>query len=190
MEHCFYDVSGNRLTSKQNLIIEWSLKKVIIENDIMGLIVVEAGTLLFTPDICWVIISLHVLRSKGVERHVCEIVGRHGLGRAKSGSCSVSKVYWVVEKSSQHTNGGGVRKPSKGTSIALWWHEFYAVFSTKSMVKAAKSDIAIYQALEFRMGSVLQEECRDWLSEKECSDGIRGKTFETRKGSHDKCVKS
>jgi hypothetical protein len=57
---------------------------------------------------------------KGGERHVCEIEGRHGLGRAKSGSCSVSKVYWVVEKSSQHTNGGGVRKPSKGTSIALW----------------------------------------------------------------------
>jgi hypothetical protein len=156
----------------------------------MGLIVVESGTILITPDICWVIISLHVLGANGGERHVCEIAGRHGLGRTKSSSSSVSKVYWVVEKSSQHTNGGGVRKPSKGTSIALWWHEFYAVFSTKSMVKAAKSDISMYQALEFRMGSFLQVECRDWLSEKECSDGIIGKTFEARKGSHDKCVKS
>ncbi len=60
------------------------LKEVIIKNDIMGLIVVETGTILYTPDICCVIINLHVLGAKGVERNVCEIVGRHGLGRAKS----------------------------------------------------------------------------------------------------------
>ncbi len=52
MEHCFYDVSGNRLTSKQLVIIERRLKKVIIENDIMGLIGVKLGKKLFTPDIC------------------------------------------------------------------------------------------------------------------------------------------
>ena len=47
----FYDVSGNRLTSKQLVIIEIRLKIVIIENDIMGLIGVELGKKLFTPDI-------------------------------------------------------------------------------------------------------------------------------------------
>ena len=52
MEHCFYDVSGNRLTSKQLVIIEIRLKIVIIENDIMGLIGVELGKIIFTPDIC------------------------------------------------------------------------------------------------------------------------------------------
>ncbi len=54
MEHCFYDVSGNRLTSKQLVIIEIRLKIVIIENNIniMGLIGIELGKKLFTPDIC------------------------------------------------------------------------------------------------------------------------------------------
>ncbi len=76
----------------------------------MGLIGVELGKKLFTPDICWVIISLHVLGANGGERHVCEIEGRHGLGRTKRSSRSVSKVYRFVGKSLQHTNGGGSTK--------------------------------------------------------------------------------
>ena len=60
-----------------------------------------------------------------------------------------------------------VRKPSKGTSIALWRHEFYAVFTRKMRGKAAKNDIDIYQALEFRTGSDMPVECRVGLSEKE-----------------------
>ncbi len=60
-----------------------------------------------------------------------------------------------------------VRKPSKGTSIALWRHEFYAVFTQKLRGKAAKNDIDIYQALEFRTGSDMPVECRAGLSEKE-----------------------
>ncbi len=70
----------------------------------------EAGEILFIPDICGVIISRHVLGAKGVARHVCEIVGRHLTGNTKSGICSVSKVYRVVPIFSQHTNGGGCKE--------------------------------------------------------------------------------
>jgi hypothetical protein len=63
-----------------------------------------------------------------------------------------------------------VRNPSKGTSIALWQHEFYAVSTRKMRGKAAKNDIDIYQALEFRKGSDMPVECREGLlSEKERS---------------------
>ena len=41
----------------------------------MRLNFVEAGEISFKPDICGVVISLHVLGAKGVARHVCEIVG-------------------------------------------------------------------------------------------------------------------
>jgi hypothetical protein len=51
-----------------------------------------------------------------------------------------------------------VRKPP---SIALWRHEFYAVFSSKPRLKGGKKDVDIYQALEFRKGMELPEECRE-----------------------------
>ena len=54
-----------------------------------------------------------------------------------------------------------VRKPSKGLSIALWRHEFYAVFSSKPRLKGGKKDVDIYQALEFRKGIELPVECRE-----------------------------
>ena len=60
-----------------------------------------------------------------------------------------------------------VRKPSKGTSIALWQHEFYAVNTRKCRRNTAKQEIDIYQALEFRKGSDMPEECRAGLSEKQ-----------------------
>ena len=59
-----------------------------------------------------------------------------------------------------------VRKPSKGPSIALWRHEFYAVFSSKPRLKGGKKDVDIYQALEFRKGMELPEEFGEGLSEK------------------------
>jgi hypothetical protein len=60
-----------------------------------------------------------------------------------------------------------VRKPSKGTSIALWQHEFYAVNTRKCRGNTAKQEVDIYQALEFRKGSDMPEECRAGLSEKQ-----------------------
>ena len=60
-----------------------------------------------------------------------------------------------------------VRKPSKGTSIALWQHEFYAVNTRKCRRNTAKQEVDIYQALEFRKGSDMPEECRAGLSEKQ-----------------------
>ena len=63
-----------------------------------------------------------------------------------------------------------VRKPSDKTSIALWRHEFYAVYTSQSRVKAAKKDVDIYQAVEFRKGSDLPVECRAGLSAKQCTD--------------------
>ena len=60
-----------------------------------------------------------------------------------------------------------VRKPSKGTSIALWQHEFYAVNTRKCRRNTAKQEVDIYQALEFRKGSDMPEECREGLSEKQ-----------------------
>ena len=60
-----------------------------------------------------------------------------------------------------------VRKPSKGTSIALWQHEFYAVNTRKCRRNTAKQEVDIYQALEFRKGSDKPEECRVGLSEKQ-----------------------
>jgi hypothetical protein len=63
-----------------------------------------------------------------------------------------------------------VRKPSKGTSIALWRYEFFAVSARKWRIKAAESEVDIYQALEFRKGSDMPLECRAGLSEKEGED--------------------
>ncbi len=60
-----------------------------------------------------------------------------------------------------------VRKPSKGTSIALWQHEFYAINTIKCRRNTAKQEVDIYQALEFRKGSDMPEECRAGLSEKQ-----------------------
>ena len=94
-------------------------------------------------------------------------------GKTKSGICSVSKVYRVKPIFSKDTNGGGVRKPSKGPSIALWRHEFYAVFSSNPRLKGGKKEVDIYQALEFRKGMELPEEFAEGLSEKQRLDGIR-----------------
>ena len=54
-----------------------------------------------------------------------------------------------------------VRTPSNGPSIGLWRHEFYAIFSSKPRLKGGKKDVDIYQALEFRKGMELPEECRE-----------------------------
>ncbi len=87
--------------------------------------------------------SYNILGAKGVARHVCEMVGRHGVGRREFGSCSVSKGLRVMSECSEHTNAPAVRKSSKAMSIALWrhecyaWkHEFYAaVYTTKLYTK-------------------------------------------------------
>ena len=63
-----------------------------------------------------------------------------------------------------------VRKPSDKTSIALWRHEFYAVYTSQLRGKAAKKDVDIYQAVEFRKGSDLPVECRAGLSAKQRTD--------------------
>ena len=62
-----------------------------------------------------------------------------------------------------------VRKTSKGTSIPLWKHDFYAVYKTKGKYNGAK-DVDIYQALEFRVGSEMPLECRNGLSVKQLSE--------------------
>ncbi len=63
-----------------------------------------------------------------------------------------------------------VRKPSKGTSIALWQNDFCAVSARKWRVNAAENEVDIYQALEFRKGFDMPLECRAGLSEKEGED--------------------
>ena len=63
-----------------------------------------------------------------------------------------------------------VRKPSKGPSIALWRHEFYAVFSSNPRLKGGKKEVDIYQALEFRKGTELPQEFAEGLSEKQRTD--------------------
>ena len=63
-----------------------------------------------------------------------------------------------------------VRTPSKGTSIALWLHEFFAVYARKRQGKTAKKVVEIYQAVEFRKGCDMPVECRVGLSEKELED--------------------
>ncbi len=47
--------------------------------------------------------SYNILGAKGVARHFCEMVGRHGVGRREFGSCSVSKGLRVVSECSEHT---------------------------------------------------------------------------------------
>lgn len=63
-----------------------------------------------------------------------------------------------------------VRKPFKGPSIALWRHEFYGVNASKPRLKASKTDVDIYQALEFRKGSDLPEEYLEGLSGKQLTE--------------------
>jgi hypothetical protein len=63
-----------------------------------------------------------------------------------------------------------VRKPSKGTPIALWLHDFFAVYARKREGKTAKKEVEIYQALEFRKGCDMPVEYREGLSEKELED--------------------
>jgi hypothetical protein len=82
----------------------------------------------------------------------------------------VSKVA-VVEGVSV-TNGDSCKEAVEGkrTSIALWRYEFMLFPREKwGEAKAAKNDIDIYQALEFRKGSDMPVECREGLSEKERS---------------------
>ena len=42
-----------------------------------------------------------------------------------------------------------VRKPKKGKLVTLWLHEYFAVNGSKTK-GAAKRDVDIYQAVEFR----------------------------------------
>ena len=62
-----------------------------------------------------------------------------------------------------------MRTTSKGTSIPLWKHEFYAVCKTKGKFNGAQ-DLHIYQALEFRAGSEMPLQCRNGLSVKQLSE--------------------
>ncbi len=62
-----------------------------------------------------------------------------------------------------------MRTTSKGTSVSLWKHEFYAVCKIKGKSKAPK-DLSIYQALEFRTGSEMPLQCRNGLSVKRLSE--------------------
>ncbi len=62
-----------------------------------------------------------------------------------------------------------VRTTSKGASIPLWKHEFYAVCKTKGKFNGAK-DVYIYQALEFRAGSEMPLQCRNGLSAKQLAE--------------------
>ncbi len=63
-----------------------------------------------------------------------------------------------------------MRKPTKGSSITLWLHELFAVYSRKYAGNATKKEVDIYQALEFRKGADMPEECRAGLSEKQRED--------------------
>jgi hypothetical protein len=62
-----------------------------------------------------------------------------------------------------------MRTSSKGTSIPLWKHEFYAVCKTKVKFNGAQN-LDIYQALEFRAGSEMPLQCRNGLSVKQLSE--------------------
>ncbi len=61
------------------------------------------------------------------------------------------------------------RKGSKESLVALWKHEFFAVYKTKGKRKG-KKEVEIYQALEFRMGVDLPEKCRTGLYDKESGE--------------------
>ena len=47
-----------------------------------------------------------------------------------------------------------IRKPTKGTLVPLWLHEYFAVHKSKVKVKG-KREVDIYQAMEFSAGQDL-----------------------------------
>jgi hypothetical protein len=59
-----------------------------------------------------------------------------------------------------------IRKPTKGTLVPLWLHEYFAVHKSKVKVKG-KREVDIYQAMEFSAGQDLPLEIRNGMSEKE-----------------------
>ena len=59
-------------------------------------------------------VVLCFLGANGVARHVCEIGGRYGVVRRENGTCSVSKVLWVVSVCTEQTNGSNSQKTVKG----------------------------------------------------------------------------
>jgi hypothetical protein len=59
-----------------------------------------------------------------------------------------------------------IRKPTKGTLVPLWLHEYFAVHKSKVKVKG-KREVDIYQAMEFSAGQELPLQLRNGMSEKE-----------------------
>ena len=59
-----------------------------------------------------------------------------------------------------------IRKPTKGTLVPLWLHEYFAVHKSKVKVKG-KREVDIYQAMEFSAGQDLPLQLRNGMSEKE-----------------------
>ncbi len=62
-----------------------------------------------------------------------------------------------------------MRTTSKGKSIPLWKHEFYAVCKTQGKFNGAQ-DLYIYQALDFSAGSEMPLQCKNGLSVKHLSE--------------------
>jgi hypothetical protein len=62
-----------------------------------------------------------------------------------------------------------VRQPRKGSLVALWIHEFFAVHTNKVKSKG-KLELDIYQAMEFSLGVDMPVQCRKGLSERQLSE--------------------
>ena len=124
------------------------------------------GRKVLTPDVFNVNYNGPCFLRERVERHVWKIEGRDCLESTNS----VVEVCLKCIRGCQSIRNSlmqvAVRKPSKGTSIALWRNEFVAVSARKWRIKAAESEVDIYQALEFRKGCDMPLECRARLSEK------------------------
>ncbi len=62
-----------------------------------------------------------------------------------------------------------VRQPRKGNLVALWIHEFFAVYTNKLKSKG-KIELDIYEALEFSLGRDMPVQCKMGLSDRQLSE--------------------
>jgi hypothetical protein len=76
----------------------------------------------------------------------------------------------VVSNSSQQSNAGSSEKAVEEKFNRLVATRIFAVYARKFGGNAANKEVDIYQALEFRKGSDMPEECREGLSEKQRED--------------------
>ncbi len=59
-----------------------------------------------------------------------------------------------------------IRKPTKGTLVSLWLHEYFAVYKSKVKVRGER-EVDIYQAVEFRVCQDLTLKLRNGMTAKE-----------------------